>query len=215
MNKIIKKQSISDQVYMVIKNSILNFKKKPGDKLNVGELCKQYEVSNTPVREAIKRLQQEGFVEQRVNVGFFITTITHEKSKEFSFAIKTIILGSIEELINNGQIEGIVNDLEKQLNIQKASKGEDSIKFLKEAIKFDEVFVRALKNKELIKCLERINEMFSFSVYNYHKEEENQISSIRDHQNMIQAIKDKKYGKLKELIREHYNLGTKKSLYFL
>ncbi len=214
MEETIRKVSVSDQVYDVIKKSILDFKRKPGTKLNVDELCKQYGLSNTPIREAIKRLQQDGYVEQRVNAGFFVSSISHEESKNYSGFIKTVLIGSIEELVHEGRIDDIVALLEEQLNIQKKILvKKDSIRYLRAAIQFDEIFIRSLNNKVLTDCIERMNEMFSFSVYAFHKKEENQLKSLEDHQNMIDAIKNGEYELLKNLIRQHYDFGTSEELY--
>ncbi|MBN2827574.1 MAG: GntR family transcriptional regulator [Tissierellales bacterium] len=208
------KHSISDQVYHLLKENILSFNMKPGDKINIDELSTNLELSNTPIREAIKRLQQDGLVEQKLNSGFYVKKISKEESSDYSNIIKIMLLGSIEELIITNKIKDIIEKLEKQLDIQiLAFENNDNIAFLKESIKFDQVFIKSLNNEVLSDKVEKLNEIFSFSVFAFHKDRNNKIKSINDHKKMIEAIKEDNYAKLKNVLRNHYVLGTSADLY--
>jgi DNA-binding GntR family transcriptional regulator len=55
--------SLADEVYSQLKSDIANFVLVPGDRFSEGEICDRLEVSRTPVRQALVRLQQEGQVE--------------------------------------------------------------------------------------------------------------------------------------------------------
>jgi DNA-binding GntR family transcriptional regulator len=50
-------------VYEQLKRDMANFVLVPGDRFSEGEICERLEVSRTPVRQALVRLQQEGQVE--------------------------------------------------------------------------------------------------------------------------------------------------------
>lgn len=58
----IKHISLADKVFMQLENEILSGKYKSGDILTEMKLSAEYGVSRTPVREAIRRLQQENLV---------------------------------------------------------------------------------------------------------------------------------------------------------
>lgn len=46
-----------------IKNDIFDFKLMPGERFTESEIALNYQVSRTPARQALYRLQQEGYVE--------------------------------------------------------------------------------------------------------------------------------------------------------
>ncbi|MGL5437357.1 MAG: GntR family transcriptional regulator [Lachnospiraceae bacterium] len=75
---VLKKQSLSDQLYEQIRVNIINLTFPLGSKLNVNELQEIYEVSSTPIREAINRLQVEGLVTYENNIGARVLSL-HEK----------------------------------------------------------------------------------------------------------------------------------------
>jgi DNA-binding GntR family transcriptional regulator len=56
-------RSRADEVYDQLKRDISEFKLVPGDRFTENELSERLLVSRTPVRQALFRLQQEGYVE--------------------------------------------------------------------------------------------------------------------------------------------------------
>lgn len=62
--------NLSDDVYARIKADIFDFKLMPGERFTETECAQAYQVSRTPVRQALLALQQEGFVELASRVGW-------------------------------------------------------------------------------------------------------------------------------------------------
>jgi DNA-binding GntR family transcriptional regulator len=59
-----------------IRNEIVTRKFPPGMKLTEQMLGNRWEVSRTPIREALRRLESEGFITSNRNKGFVVTTIS-------------------------------------------------------------------------------------------------------------------------------------------
>ena len=55
--------SRADEVYFQLKRDVGEFRLVPGDRFTENEVCERLGVSRTPVRQALVRLQQEGYVE--------------------------------------------------------------------------------------------------------------------------------------------------------
>jgi DNA-binding GntR family transcriptional regulator len=62
--------SRADEVYAQLKRDVADFKLVPGDRFTENELCERLDVSRTPVRQALYRLQQEGYVEVSFRSGW-------------------------------------------------------------------------------------------------------------------------------------------------
>ena len=54
---------LADEAYERIRYAIFNFLLLPGDRFTEQQLCERLNVSRTPIRQALFRLQQEGHVE--------------------------------------------------------------------------------------------------------------------------------------------------------
>lgn len=76
------KDKIADGIFEKLKTEIIFNRLRPGDKIGEVELCEQFHVSRTPVRQALQRLEQLGLVEIRGGAGTFVTVISEEDVRD-------------------------------------------------------------------------------------------------------------------------------------
>lgn len=67
--------NLAEQVYATLKAELHDFLWVPGDRLSEGELGTRLGVSRTPVREALFRLRNEGFLEVESKSGWYVRPI--------------------------------------------------------------------------------------------------------------------------------------------
>ena len=75
-------RSRADEVYEELKRDIAQFKLVPGDRFTENELSERLGVSRTPVRQALFRLQQEGFVEVLFRSGWRVLPFDFEQFEQ-------------------------------------------------------------------------------------------------------------------------------------
>lgn len=73
---------LSDQVYALIKASIRNGTFEPGSQLVESQLARELNISQAPVREALKRLIHEGVVTHVPHRGSFVTAFSQEEAEQ-------------------------------------------------------------------------------------------------------------------------------------
>jgi DNA-binding GntR family transcriptional regulator len=61
---------LADDVYEIIRESLISQRIAPGARLNLDELARKLHVSNTPVRQALARLESDGLVTKEPYRGF-------------------------------------------------------------------------------------------------------------------------------------------------
>ncbi|MBC7608577.1 MAG: GntR family transcriptional regulator [Polaromonas sp.] len=74
--------SRADEVYQQLKSDVSNFKLVPGDRFTETEISARLGVSRTPVRQALFRLQQEGFVEVLFRSGWRVLPFDFDQFEE-------------------------------------------------------------------------------------------------------------------------------------
>lgn len=74
--------SMNSRVYDLVKERILSNQFGAGYKLNHQDLAEMFNVSRTPIREALERLYQEGFIVHYPNRGFFVAQIDQEEARQ-------------------------------------------------------------------------------------------------------------------------------------
>lgn len=56
-------QLSTDEIYRTLESEILSLKIPPNDTLSENQLCKRFNVSRTPIRSVLQRLEQNHFVQ--------------------------------------------------------------------------------------------------------------------------------------------------------
>ena len=74
--------SRADEAYAELKRDIAEFKLVPGDRFTETEISERLGVSRTPVRQALFRLQQEGFVEVLFRSGWRVLPFDFDKFEQ-------------------------------------------------------------------------------------------------------------------------------------
>ena len=79
---IIQYTTVSDSVYLWVKNAIIQGEFKPGEHIAQERLTKTLGVSRTPVRDAIKRLEAEGLLITKPHCGAVVFQLSKERLTE-------------------------------------------------------------------------------------------------------------------------------------
>ena len=100
----------SNQAYQKIRQTIISGELKPGDIINIDELCMRFGTSKTPTREALVVLTHEQFLESLPRIGYMITKPSIRDVKEM-FHIRSILevegIGLAVEHISNEEIKAL------------------------------------------------------------------------------------------------------------
>lgn len=83
---------VSDQIYDWLREAILTLQQPPGTPISEVDLSAFASVSRTPVREALKRLEQERLVVTYPNLGSFVSKISMRQIEE-SIILRTLLEG--------------------------------------------------------------------------------------------------------------------------
>lgn len=92
-----KRGSLTSLVHDAIRGAITGRKLAPGSKLSVPELARRLNVSRTPVKEALTRLEQEGLVTTIPNRGPFVTSLGRDDVREV-YQLRELLEGLVARL---------------------------------------------------------------------------------------------------------------------
>jgi len=107
----------NDRVYAALRQQILSGERESDVPLREAELARQFGVSRTPVREALRQLQADRLIRVVPNAGAFVGSISWEDAGEI-FAIREVLEAfagrlAAEHLGDNDltALEGLLDDL--------------------------------------------------------------------------------------------------------
>jgi DNA-binding GntR family transcriptional regulator len=74
--------SLQERTYQAVRGALLKGDYMPGDRIYEGAIAQALGVSRNPVREALRRLQQDGLLEVRPHYGVYVATIPVEEIED-------------------------------------------------------------------------------------------------------------------------------------
>lgn len=107
-------------VFEALKNDIINGNIKFGEKINENEYSIRYNISRTPLREALSKLEMMGIIERIPFKGVFLKKFDSEKVKEIyeiRLELEYIIYKEIKEIMTDKHIKKVEKIVAKVKNI--------------------------------------------------------------------------------------------------
>ena len=101
--------SLTEQVYQNLKDEICDFRLLPGDRFTENQLAERYDVSRTPIREALYQLKREGFVEVAFRSGWTILPFDFARFDELYDLRIMLESAAVERLCRNGAAAGLAD----------------------------------------------------------------------------------------------------------
>lgn len=203
--------STADRVVDAIRNSIIRGELRPGDKVPEQELASQLGISRTPVREAIRMLEQQGLLRVESKKGTYVSAVD-KMDEQNALSVRT----ALEELAINEAIERLSPDqwkyfcesLEKIIrDMESSMRSKDSIKIIELDIEFHTLIVSASLNPYLVRTWHLVG--FPYLIWkpemNTYKAHPENISknAAEKHLDLLKAIKSKNLSKIKNAIARH------------
>lgn len=115
--------SLSNRVYLALKEAILSIAYGPGEILRKAEICAALGVSRSPVSEALARLAAEGLVDIVPQAGTFVARFSMAEIREGAFIREAIELAAVERVAETATADQL-DLLRRNLRLQAAMAAE-------------------------------------------------------------------------------------------
>ncbi len=93
---------LAELAYRELRRAIVRCEYIPDERLRVEDLGKRFEISNTPIREALSRLAEQGFVRSIDNRGFRVAPLTVQGISDLTRVRLMIESEALRDAIENG-----------------------------------------------------------------------------------------------------------------
>ncbi|MEI7432125.1 MAG: GntR family transcriptional regulator [Betaproteobacteria bacterium] len=107
--------TLAEQVYSCLKTEMNQFMLVPGDRLSEADIGTRLGVSRTPVRQALFRLRDEGFLEVEAKSGWYVKPLDFAKLDNLYDLRITLELASVTKLCqrpesdNNSELDSLIS----------------------------------------------------------------------------------------------------------
>ena len=202
-------RSKADFAYSFLRQRILDGEDEPGDRLVIEQLAREIDVSVVPVREAIRRLEAEGYVVYTRNVGATVATIDMGRYPE-----------TVEALaILEGAATGLAVPLLRATDLKAARKVNedlrrsvealDPVKFTRTNQHFHQTLYSRCPNAHLLSVVTKewdLLETTRRSAFSFVPERA--IGSVAEHEELLQLIESEADAGAVEAFARSHRLRT-------
>ncbi|WP_026089101.1 MULTISPECIES: GntR family transcriptional regulator [Bacillus] len=201
--KPIKRLSLRDEVYQVLKKSIVTMEMQPEERLHDKELAERFGISRTPVREALKRLEDEGLVESIPGSVTRVAPLCIESAKH-AFTVVAALHSLAARLAADSLSEEDITKLEESnRDFQLAIANNDVMEAIEADNAFHHVFLDVAGNPEIVYALERsVSKILRLEISQFTTEKAQK--SIEQHKQIISACKNKNIETITHLVEENW-----------
>ncbi|MDA3789120.1 MAG: GntR family transcriptional regulator [Desulfobacula sp.] len=209
-NNPISRSSMREEVYNTLLTWIMEGELRPGEKILDKELAENMGVSRTPVREALRRLEDKGLVESSANRWTRVAQVS-VKEPEMIYPI----IWNLEELAIAQAMEHFMEaDFKKMQDantaLGQALEEENPVKAYKADARFHDVYIQRSQNPHLINILQDLKiksrrvEVTYFEGYTIAKH------SMDEHGRILDALRTKDLDLVRSLIRSNWQNSLKR-----
>ena len=203
-------ENLSARVYNQIKNLILCNEIMPGQKLHHQQLSERLGVSRTPIREALTRLVQEGYVSFLLNRGFTCKEIRMQEAEELYELREALEAFAVEKAI-----ETLTDAALRQLRDKMNAYGRDvQNRFTRERLVYDQdvhLQIAQLTGNETLK--NTLSHVFERIVLKRRTDglydPARGIAAHQEHLRLLEAMERRDAAQAVAILRSHVQAGKK------
>lgn len=193
---------LREMVFESLREAIIHGRLKPGERLMEIQLAEEMGVSRTPVREAIRKLELEGFVVMVPRKGAYVAGISVKDIVdvfEVRAALEGLAAGLAAERITEEELE----ELERTLVKTSVGSGDDINKIIEGDSSFHEIIYKASRNQRLVQIITHLKEQIHrFRMTSLSQPGRTKLA-LDEHKKIVEAISDRNVELAQSLASEH------------
>lgn len=194
---------LRDVVFNTLRQAILKGELKPGERLMEIALAEKLGVSRTPIREAMRKLELEGFVVMIPRRGAQVANITEKDLNdvlEVRIALENV---AIEKACTRMSKEDMGRLWLAAKEFERTMAEGNLVRLAEADVAFHEIIYRASDNKRLNQVLNNLREQIYRYRVEYLKEEETRNVLVKEHEELTKAIRQRDVKKAQEISFRH------------
>lgn len=198
-----KVKPIRDIVYELLRKAILDGKIKPGERIVENDYAEMFHTSRTPIREALRKLEMEGFVEYLPRKGVIVKGFSLSDIIEIYEIRKSLECLAIRHVVAKisgqeiDQIRAIVREMEK-------ANQEDNIEQLVTICQqFHDTILHTSSMPRLTSMINTLQDYLERFKRVTLEKPKRRGNAIKEHQEIFRAIDQRDVNKAEELISQH------------
>lgn len=174
-----------------IKTDIIEMRRLPGAFVLERQVAAEYNTSRTPVREALKRLMQEGWLIGEDRRRLQVSTLTWDHCYQ-AFAVRTMVENyAMREIFARGETRALAGKLDVEMRKMRSLQ-DDAVAMIRADLAFHSAIIEHLDNAFLTKIWSSISDEIARIVIFAMDEERHAEIILKEHEKIVEALWDQR-----------------------
>lgn len=199
-----KDRVLAEAIADSLREAILDGYYEPAEKLDQEAIAAELRVSRTPVREAIRILASEGFVEVKAHHGAHINALSRKDVEEI-YEARLLLEPELFRQVTDYIPDPVLQELERRIVQTHAEieRGDFTHHFINDTV-FEETILSYSPNKVLKELLLSLKNRFSVARYFALRQSPPlMLQSLQEHRDILRAMRARDANRAAELARAH------------
>lgn len=204
-----KPQMLVEQVTEALEAAILSGSLKGGTQLVEAELQKHFGISRSPLREAFRELEKNGYVEISPRRGCFVKKVRGRDVEEVYF-VRIPLEAFAARLALQNRTSALVEELAEELAAMEAAQDAQNTRvYLKHHDRYHDTYIAASDNSVLIEILRKLRAHSNWHRFYFHFDMLHFGSSLDSHRDIqrLMADPDTTGDQMESGVRQHIAAG--------
>ncbi len=194
--------NLTERIYQTIKDDIFSFRLLPGDRFSENEIAERVAASRTPVREALARLQREGFVDVSFRSGWQVKPFDFKQFEQLYDVRIVLELAAVKKLCEMEPAPPL-EDLKRIWLVKPEDRLEDGPTVCALDERFHEQLIEATGNTEMARIHHDITERLRI-IRRIDFTQRNRIEATYDeHAKILRTIIERRAEDVKSYLKTH------------
>lgn len=199
----IPRRSLHDEVVERVRTLIIDGEIEPGARVPERELCERLAISRTPLREALKVLARDGFVELLPNRGARVARLT-DRELDDAIEVMAALEGLAGELAAIHATDAEIRAIEHLHAVMlSAHEREDARTYFSINRTIHEAILKASRNATLEAVYTGVSGRLQRTRFRAVMTPEQWRAAVDEHDRMVRLLKARDGARLGELMRDH------------
>lgn len=188
-----------------LREMIIRGELSQGERLNERLLTERFQISRTPLREAIKTLSSEGFVDLRPNRGAIVTTITRADAEDMFQVVSALeaLAGQLACARGTDEEFARIREMHQEMRLCHARRDLDAYFALNQRI--HEAIVECARNQALARIYRMLAVRIRRPRYIANFSAQRWDDAMREHEEILEALLRRDGHSTKSLLATHLN----------
>ncbi|MFL9925467.1 GntR family transcriptional regulator [Herbaspirillum lusitanum] len=194
---------LAEQVYNRLKDDIFNFRLLPGDNFTETEMAQSYGVSRTPLRDALFRMQREGYLDVGFRRGWKVRPIDFDRLDNLYDLRIVLEMAALERICQNPDIPPALQNLNAVWLVEEDARESDAVKVAELDESFHTNLVAAAGNEEMTRIHTEVTEKIRIVRRLDFLKKNRVTATYEEHGKILALIAKRKATEAQILLRAH------------